>query len=171
MSVIYFFDLPVYRVPSEKYNRERAAYVEDILFPKDAPDVEQLRAIDSADPHRNAYMRDYLQRKYGGCWRYNEVVGYIRLHFNGSQVRGEYFGIAKKRIVRTRNRTLELLSWKLAPEVEIPFPPTKDGIRSAVEEYIEDCRKALKGRFIDSSMFDRLAPHLEWEALYAARSE
>jgi len=171
MPVKHFFDIPVYRLPSEKYYREREAYVEQTLFPNDFPDSDQLRAQDKADPSKNAFMRDYLEKKFGGCWRFNEIIGYIRLHFLGSQIRGEYYGVAKKRIVRTRTRTLEYLTWKLAPEVGVPHPVTQDGILGAIWEYIEDCRKELRGRHIDTSMFEFLAPHIDWVSVYAERTK
>lgn len=162
----YFFDVPIYRISESQYYRERDAYIEGELFPKDSPYVDVLRAADKADPSRNVAISDHFRRSYGGCWQFNEIIGYIRLHFLGSQVRGEYYGVNKKRIVRTRTKTLEYRTWKLAPEVEVPQPITREGVLAAVREYLEDCKKELPKRYIDTEQFDVIAKHVDWRALY-----
>lgn len=146
----YFFDVPVYRIPEGQYNRERDAYIE-------------------ANLNQNADIRDHFWRSYGGCWQFNEIIGYIRLHFLGSQVRGEYFGVNKKRIVRTRTRTFEHLTHKLAPEVDILQPLTSESILAAVREYLENCKKELPLRHIDTVLFEVIAEHVDWRALYLKR--
>ena len=73
----HFFDVPVYRLSRDRYYQERDSYVDEVLFPKDSPDSATLRAMDAADPTLNAFMRNHLPRSYGGCWEFNEIVGYI----------------------------------------------------------------------------------------------
>jgi hypothetical protein len=118
------------------------------------------------DEEMDASFRDHLQKVYGGCWRYNEIVGYIRLHFLGSQVRGEYFGVACKRMVRTRRRVLQYKGWKLAPEVEVQFPVSNKKILAAIRQYLQDCGNELPGRYIDTEMFEAVAGHINWKALF-----
>jgi hypothetical protein len=96
---------------------------------------------------------------------YNEIVGYIRLHFLGSQVRGEYIGVRKKRIVRTRTKIVEFHTWKPAPEVEISRPTANEGIFGAALEYIALCRKELPRRYIDTELFDLIGKHVNWLGL------
>ena len=85
-------DVPVYRLPEAEYYRQREAYVNEAVHP---------------GSHAETYMRDHMSDVFGGCWSFNEIVGYIRLHFLGGQIRGEYFGVAAKRIVRTRRKRFE----------------------------------------------------------------
>ena len=122
-----FFDVPVYRIPEKHYYADRQNYVERTMF---------------ADPT----MRDFYQRertiavqfeqhlidRYGGCWPFNEIIGYIRLHFLGSQVRGEYFGLQAKRITRTRTKLFEHKTHKLAPEINIEIEATNSDIAALV---------------------------------------
>ena len=169
MSVRYFYDIPVYRLPDAKYYRERDAYIEDVIYPKDSPFNEALRAKEAADPNCNIAIRDHLQRSYGGCWQFNEIIGYIRLHFLGSQVRGEYFAVSKKRIVRTRTKTLEYHTWKLAPEEDIPYPFTNQGIYTTIVEYLSACRKELPGRYVDTEIFEIIGPHVNWCGLLVSQ--
>ena len=161
----HFYDIPVYRLPEERYYRERDEYIDGVLFPKDSPDSQSLREREAADPNYNITIRDHLQHSYGGCWTFNEIIGYVRLHFLGSQVCGEYFAVRKKRIVRTRTKVLEYRTWKLAPEVEIPFPHTSQGIYDAVLEYLADCRKELPGQYVDTKLFEVIAKHVDWLGL------
>lgn len=162
----YFFDVPVYRLPEERYYRERDKYIESAIYPEGSPFNEATQAKESADPNRNIAFRDHLQRTYGGCWRFNEIIGYIRLHFHGSQVRGEYYGVRKKRVVRTRTKALEYQTWKLAPEIDVPYPHTNDGIFETVREYLKACRKELRGRHVDTELFELVGKHIDWCSLY-----
>jgi hypothetical protein len=58
---------------------------------------------------RKIRFLDHLEMRYGGPWNFNEIIGFIRLHFLGSQIRGEYFAVTDltgsfctKRNVRNR---------------------------------------------------------------------
>ncbi len=166
VSTRYFFDVPVYRLPEDKYYHERDKYIEGVIYPHGSPSNDAMRANEVADPHYNAAFQDHLQREYGGCWRFNEIVGYIRLHFLGTQVRGEYYGVRKQRIVRTRTKILEYQTWKLAPEIDIHSPFTNEGIYETVRTYISDCRKELPGRHIDVELFELVGKHIDWCSLF-----
>ena len=56
-------------------------------FPASPQNAEKLRCN----------MQEHYYQKYGP-WYFNEIIGYLRLHFLGSQVRGEYFGSKKKKL-------------------------------------------------------------------------
>ena len=162
MGIWFFFDVPVYRLEREKYYQEREKYIKTRIAP-----IECTCAELGADFNtREIRIRDHLEKTYGGCWEFNEIIGYIRLHFLGSQVRGEYYAVTTKRMVRSRRKKFEYKTHKLAPEVEIPHPATEDDILNAVREYIHDCQKELKGRYVDTTIFDALALHIDWSALY-----
>ena len=166
----HFYDLPVYRLPREQYNKAREEYIEQVLFPPDCEYTPHRREREKADNHANTAMRDHLWRAYGGCWDFNEVIAQVRLHFLGSQVRGEYFAVVRKRIVRTRTKTLEFRTWKLVPEIEIREPFGTAEVLFAIREYLERCAHKLQPRCIDTSLFDAIAPFVNWGALYAQAS-
>jgi hypothetical protein len=109
-----FFDISVYRLKEDRYNAEMDAYIERVMYPPGDPWSEQTRALHKRQPHLRVTFEDHLWRSYGGMWRYNEIVGYIRLHFLGSQIRGEYTSAIKKRAVRTRTKTFMYRTHKLA---------------------------------------------------------
>ena len=131
----FFYDTPVYRLAEDRYYRDRNAYVE-ALYPE-------------GDPLRDLLMsknRRFHEDAYGGAWLFYEIIGYIRLHFLGTQVRGEYFAVQRKRIVRTRCKQLKYQTWNLASEREIPSSASSEQIYLIVLEYIDACRKELKHR-------------------------
>jgi hypothetical protein len=164
----YFFEVPVYRLKEDQYYTAMGEYVENTLFPPGSLNAETLREMDKRNPEDNEGVRGVLARGYGGQWRYNEIVGYIRLHFLGTQVRGEWHSVKKKRIVRTRTKLIEYLHWKLAPEVHIPDEATSEEIFRLVLKYVEDCRKEVKGKFVDTQLLEFLGVHINWRALYDA---
>lgn len=163
--VRYFYDVPVYRLEEERYADDLNHHIESTLFPISDPLSSALRERDWLNPSEKASLRDHLTEKYGGCWLYNEIVGYIRLFFLGSQVRGEYFAISQRRAIRTRHKIFILKSLKLAPEREIPNTTANLSIFETVLQYINDCRKELPRRRIDSRLLEAVGPHVDWQAL------
>lgn len=161
-----FFDLPIYRLPQEDYFRQRDQYVEEL--------IDRAGGRDERDPDVVRQIELYAHRTYGGQWIYNEIIGFIGLYFDGSQVLGVYFRTDAKRITRTRKKTFEWIAHKLAPEVELPydpgrpFNPTSEEILSAVTKYIDRCKKELPKRYIDDSQFMRVAAFIDWRALWTA---
>lgn len=147
----YFYDIPVYRLAEKRYYQEMHAYLD--------------HAVSGGSASSNSALRDHLERTYGGCWRFNEVVGYIRLFFLGSQVRGEYMAVGKKRIVRTRKKVFECITLKRAPEADLPYPYTNPGIYDAILGYLDDCRKELPGRYVDTALFEAIGRHVDWIGL------
>lgn len=162
----YFFDVPVYRLTEDKYYTEKNQYIDRAVFLPNSPLSSALREQERKNPNENVQFRAHLHRTYGGCWLYNEIIGYIRLHFLRSQIRGKYYGVKKKRIVRTRKKLLEQQTWKLVPEIEVPNEATSTDIYQLVLEYVENCRQYLKGRYVDSRLLEIVGPHLDWRALY-----
>ncbi len=169
MGLHYFHELPVYRLAEADYYAARDRFIENKLFHPSSSNEATPRHYDKDNSGVNDAIRDHLQRSYGGCWNFNEVVGYIRLHFLGTQIRGEYYATPKKRVVRTRTKTMEFLTWKLAPEIDIKSPYGSPQILEAIRQYIESCRAEVPRRYIDASMFEAVAEYVDWGSLLRAR--
>jgi len=158
--------LPVYRLSRDKYYKERAMYVEGVMYRGHKEHVEVKKKFHAKYPELKVQFEDYLNNKYGGCWDFNEIVGFINLHFLGSQIRGEYFSVKAKRITRTRKKIFEYSTFKLAPELDVGLDSSNQEIFNVVIKYIADCYKELpKGRFINDRQFKTLGPFLDWRAL------
>lgn len=159
-SILYFFDVPVYRLAREKYDDELAKNINKAMCPD-----EMERIFYEHHPERAMTFRDDMQQIYGGCWDYNEIIGYIKLHFIGLQVRGEYFGVKSKRIVQTRRKIVEYQTYKLAPEIEVPYDASSEEIYGLIQKYLKDCQNELSRRYIDTERLDALAPYINWRQM------
>jgi len=110
-------------------------------------------------------LRNHLWHAYGGAWQFNEIVGYLRVHIVGTQVRAEHWSVRRKRSVRTRKKTLEWVTHKLAPESELPMDGTNAEIFAAIAIHVESCRKLLAPRVLDTTLMENVGPHVNWRAL------
>lgn len=154
MAARYFYDVPVYRLLEERYYAERDAHLKAELEWAGIP------------PGKNLALEEHILDRYGGPWEFNETVGYIRLYFLGSQVRGEWVTTRAKKIVRSRKNVFWLRWHTLAPEADIPSGATSEEIFKVILGYVEDCRRALKGRFIDARLLAYVGRHVDWKVLY-----
>ncbi len=155
----FFFILPVYRLGEEKYYANLNNDFER--------QVSTAWGQEFRDKHPDM-VQDWRNRhhtSYGGAWDFNEIVGYIKLYFLGTQVRGEYWSTIPKRKVKTRRKQFEYKTHKLYVEIEI-HKQTREGILAAIEEYLKGCARELKNRHIDRKEFDKLKNHIDWPAVF-----
>ncbi|SFU41167.1 hypothetical protein SAMN04488527_10291 [Aliiroseovarius crassostreae] len=112
------------------------------------------------------FLSNPHDQKYGP-WQFNEIIGYIRLHFLGTQIRGEYFSAEKKRNPVSRKKVFTFRTHKLAPEHTLwkTGDLTNQEIWEAICEYVSDCqRELMKGRYIDDSVLRELGPFIDWRS-------
>lgn len=162
MAEIYFFDLPVYRLEHDLYYKKQEKEIESYIS-------DMKRGTPNYMPSE-AFVINIQQSQYEkyGPWTFNEIIGYIRLHFLGSQIRGEYFSAEKKRNVLSRHKVFTYKTHKLAPEITIRDHTilTNSEIFIKIQEYIADCKRELaKGRFLDDSVFMNIGPHVNWRSI------
>ena len=162
----YFYDVPVYRLPRKKYYKDMDGYIEKKLYSQSSGLSKMQEEYYRKYPERKREAEDRLRKSYGGAWEYNEIMGYILLHFLGTQIRGEYWGVDSKRVVRTRKKVFEYKTWKLAPEIDILYEPDSLSIFSKIIKYLEMCQKELKGRYIDIEHLKTIGPYVDWKSLY-----
>ena len=93
----------------------------------------------------------------------NEIIGYIRLHFCGNQIRGELWMTNAKRIVQTRRKQFAWATWKVVPERSFPETASNLEIYTVILEYLRSAEQRF--RFIDTEMFARLGKYTDWNAL------
>ncbi|QDI75902.1 MULTISPECIES: hypothetical protein [Leisingera] len=155
----YFFDLPVYRLSRSKYYKWREEtkirpHEENWLSVAGRPIPQETKSA----------LDQHIYEKYGP-WEFNEIIGYIRLYFLGSQIRGDYLSAEKKRNPISRRKVFTFRTLKLAPEHQI-WPEDQNSnqdIWREIQKYIASCEKQLtKGRVIDSSKLELLGPHIDW---------
>ena len=158
--------LPVYRLSREKYHKQREKYVNDNMYRGSTGHIKFQKEFHAKNPDIKHQFESHLINKFGGCWEFNEVIGFIKLQFLGTQVRGEYFEIKAKRITRTRKKIFEYITHKLAPELEIKRGANNQEIFGVVKDYVSDCYKELpEGRFIEDEQLKSIGPFINWRAL------
>src|SRR5690554_2346937 len=124
----YFLAVPVYRIEESKYYSDMENDFKKSISKTWNDDFCQK------NPDLVKSNKNHHHSSYGGGWEFNEIVGYIKLHFLGTQVRGEYWETIPRRKIRTRRKQFEYKTHKLAAEVEIR-KQSQDGILKSVEEY------------------------------------
>ncbi len=166
MNMNYFFDIPVYRLSSEKYYEELDTYKNKHLYDGwNEEDKKLKKQFYEKYPERKANFEEHFFKKFGGQWEFNEIIGYIKLYSVGTQIRGEYFQIDKKRIIKTRKKVFEWKCDKLVPEIAFYEGDTNTVIFDKICNYLEDCRKELKYRYLDLDNFVKIGKYLDWQEL------
>lgn len=153
-----FYDIPIYRLSEKEYYHKRDSSIsKNIEFC-----MQELDPTPEMITRNRNWREQHFYENYGP-WRYNEIIGYIRLHFLGSQVRGEYLSAERKRNGLSRNRVFTYRTHKLAPEVNIWPQSSNEQIFGLILGYLDRCEKELKkGRFLDRDLFEKLGRHVDW---------
>jgi len=163
---LYFADLPVYRVPEDDYYEQRAQYVDYHMYGDTEESRKKWEAFyASEDEAYRVQTMDRLEKTYGGAWRFNEAIGYVRMHFLGDQVRGELWWTDSRRIVRSRKKLILYKSHKIVSEVMLPMNASSSEIWQCVMRYVERARKELSPRYLDSSILEALGEYTDWRFL------
>ncbi len=171
MSILYFADIPIYRLHEKKYYKERDAFIDKAMYGETPEAREFRRAFYERNKDNKILHMDHLKKQYGGIWRFNEIVGYVRLHLLGMQVRGELFMVDAKRVVRSRKKLLIYQTHKVALERDIPLNASNEEIFEVILQYIADTRQELKPRYVDSSLFELIGKFVDWKALLKVHNE
>jgi len=159
----YFADITVYRLSPERYEAEFERYL-DRLYLEPMAAATGMREWHEQNPERRNSYRERVRNYFGGGWCYNEIIGFIRLHFLGDQVRGEWWTVRAKRIVRTRRKVFEYRHWKLVYESHLPRNATNAQTFAVILGYLDRCRRELPGRYVDSRLLEEVGPFIDWQA-------
>ncbi|MCP4050264.1 MAG: hypothetical protein GY730_06120 [bacterium] len=159
---LYFFELPIYRTNREKFDKEVNEYI-DKEFSKLNSCSKKLF---EKNPTKKLTREHQDREAYGNIWEYNDIIGYIKLYFYGTQVRGEYWSVKALRIVKTKKKDFICKDWSFGPAISIHFENDSVGIYNKIIELINSLKKLLKSRFIDTSKFDVIGPYIDWKQVY-----
>lgn len=162
----YILDIPVYRLSSKKYYEEFNNYKDKYLTDGYNEEHKEFKKqYYEKYPEEKVYLEERLFKKFGGQWNFNEIIGYIKLYSVGNQIRGEYFQINSKKIFKTRKKIFEWKTDKLVPEISFYDRDTNEEIFNKIYEYLQDCKKELKYRYLDLDIFLKIGKHIDWKSL------
>lgn len=155
-----FFEIAVYRVAEEEFQRQfEAAWAKK----KVGIDANYEGA---APQDRLAYFKDYFWRDFGMPWRYNQVIGWIRLYVLGNQLRGELWLHQAKRYQRVMGRRCYQSEGKAFELSVYPEDGNETIVSKLREELLAFQKEFGRGRYVlDLECFDALAPVIDWHHL------
>ena len=175
----WLFEIPVYRVDFSTWAAHTQARVQRATSEFLAPSMERGRTPTDFQRRRAVSVAEYTERPHG--WYYNEVVGWIRLLWDGPYpvVKGYLWRVGKKSIDGGRPRHRYQRGFIAFPFVG-GYPTTKVleewfDAKDSDAQVFHRLRSALTavtarggelaGRHIDLSAFDFTGPHVRWRDL------
>ena len=158
-----FFDVPVYRLTEKSYEQNLEAFIQKEMSGGGYYAQELYRR----EPDQKQLMEQHLFKSYGGCWRFNEIIGFIRLRFYFSQIRGEYWRINAKRITRTRKKIFTFNEPNATYAEEIPHGCSSGKIFDLILKYLARAQNERRpeGCCVDTTVFELIGAHVDWQAL------
>ena len=154
---IYFFEIPVYRLSYQQYRDENDKLKKQYLHT-----WEKRKVLES---FMNEISESYDENISHPMWEFNERIGYLKLYFLGSQIRAEYFAVQTKKIYRSRRKVFEYKTHKLSPEMTITYKMSNEDIFHCVVQYLCNCQKELKKRYLDTALFLQTGQFVDWKML------
>jgi len=79
-------DIPVYRLKEHRYTAQMHAFIDKVMTDHPLPTTPASPSTSDNLSSTDVAMRDHLFESYGGAWRYNEIIGYLRLYFLGTRL-------------------------------------------------------------------------------------
>ena len=160
----HFLELPVYRLSEDKYNKKRRTDIDSAVKASHDPPITPSSPLIAKRFARSDDNFREIHRKISGAWRYNEIIGYVRLHLIFSRIHGEYW---EKRTPYPR-KIKKFQHWlcDLVPPTELPKTGSNNEIYRAILEHVDDCRKELKKHYLDAEQLNTIGPYVDWCALF-----
>jgi len=170
MSETFIFDIPTYRTTKASYSEDQELYIDECLYDHSELSRSEMEAFYKDNPHSEIRNRDYYWRQYGGPWRFNQIIGYIRLYLTGYQVQGQLWYVYAKRLVRKpRHKILICKNAGLGFGIPVDISPRSSNVEifSHIMKYLDSIRTNPKftNRFIDSSLLEMIGPYVDWWSL------
>jgi hypothetical protein len=163
MPEVYLFDIPYYWREEDRFNRE---YERDLTNHLCA--FEKQTGYPLTDNLRLSLTGDFW-RRYIAPWRFNQVVGWVRLYKLGSQLRGESWFMNVKHSGRQVSKKQFSLHGK-AFELHIWPDQTSKEIFEAIVENLRRFQKSSSRRiFLDLECLENLGSFIDWRRVMDSR--
>ncbi len=144
------FEIPVYRLDESSYHSQMTTHISKIN-----------------SQYQHPLDEGYLKKKYGGDWKYNEIIGFLQFYrYGNNQIRCEYWETNSMRKVRTRKKQFEKVSDRYCRE---PFSNSAENtvLAQTMRNAVEHCDIILKKkkRVLDKELFDSTVDYVDWKSL------
>lgn len=155
----YLFEIPVYRCEPERHTAEMDAARNAALAP--------FRGLEGSSA-ANFYGHYFEEHKWFP-WRYNEIVAWIRVFADGTQVKGELWSVRERITRQLRRKHFVHAGWifECDPIAELGSNAEPRDVHCHVRKAIKSAADAgWTRRFsIDLECFDNAARYLDWRSI------
>ncbi len=150
------FELPIYRVSEEQYYKSFSEHYEKRKIPHNNLLYEES-------------LNQNLRKDFGGDWKYNEIVGYLRFYKYvdySIYINCFYYKVNKKRITKTRTKQFIPIDDTLY-KIIIIYLYDNQQIAKKITEMVDWCSTlpAVHKRYIDREIFDNTVNCIDWRVL------
>jgi hypothetical protein len=158
----YFFEIPIYRCPIDRHTKE---------MEKDKLDwLEPSQEVKNSHPEYFCHAKRFWESHRWYPWRYNEVIGWLRLFVFGSQIRGELW-YTKAKCILPKPKKLMFSRGDVFLRGFHPRQTDTEILTELTAELVKFQKsKRLKGRFLDLECFFSIAPSVRWRKLLGFES-
>ena len=153
------FSIPIYRCTSDKHKIESEKELSKALSDTGYTNDE------ASELYEITKQRFWNEQWYP--WEYNDIIGWIQLNTQKTNVHGELWLARKKQFRRKIKDKFFYLTQASDFYVRIADDDSPNDIYLKLRTEILAIMKTpkLKNRYIDLSNFDAVAPHTDWEAI------
>jgi hypothetical protein len=161
----HILEIPIYRIPRDafysQFERDRNRHLDR---------KRKLGGIQPSQlPNWEIGVSDRFSESYGAPWRYNQVVGWLRLFRLGIQLRADIWLTQAKRYSRRMAYKRLLLVGK-GFEIWVGPSDSDADIVARLRTEFEDIERSYRSkRFVlDLECFNNLAPYVQWHELMSS---
>ena len=153
----YIFDIPVYRCDEMTHHKEYEKIKERKLKPFSKDDT----------PLAYTNMKQWVEQEYGYPWKFNEIVGYLRLFIHGNRIKGDLHHI-KVRYPRRGTKGKIFYQGKV-----FEYTPKLSDTSLMIYEGLLDSLRQLKHpplhrRYLELEEFVKYGKFVDWRNLIEA---
>jgi hypothetical protein len=159
----FFFEIPIYRCDQNQHANETEKDRDKYIASRFQSAQKLLQNIYERI-HTSAENEFNINHWYS--WRYNEIIGWIRLYANGTRILGELWLVNK--------RVSKILLKKRFQYVEMKFMELcLDGNESSINIFEKitneimqlNKTRCLRKRYIDTEVLQTIGPFIDWRHL------
>lgn len=158
----YFFEIPIYRCGEEQFLSQRdRALAEHLKWLTDVSGVPPERAPVSHNNAKSSFIDSY-----GGPWRYNQIIGWLRMSAGRSSIAADLWLCDAKRYARRmRYKRFYYLGTQFVAQCpqELSSEQIFLQIMSRLREYNLAWRR--RGIVLDLECLARIGPSVDWRSM------
>ena len=157
------FEIPIYRLSNNEFIKELKDEVIKTARYHSVESMEEL--FPGKGKSRYERLLSEIETEKGYQWKFNEIIGWLTLHYNDNYIFGEIFLNNSKRITKKSRAKIDF--YDLGFKFKIPENESNKNIYESIFNNIKSLEKnsKLKKRYIDTSIFETIGKHINWENL------